>query len=252
MQKTSDYISIEQASYHAWPAFEQKDIDGWIFRFAGGYTKRANSVNVLSGAKGPVANQVTRSEKEYNRRNLPCIFRLLSFNDNSEIETVLDSRGYYRGDHSLVLVQDLQNNKFAVTSLDCLEVNHWMVCYCNLSGKKLKDHDTHIRMIKRIEDDLLLVILRKGDKEVSCGLGVTHNGFFGIFDIVTHYQHRNKGYGTELINGMLSWAVNKGAHTAYLQVVADNKPAIRLYHKLGYLPAYEYHYKIQNYAQQNS
>jgi hypothetical protein len=53
-----DYISIEHASYHAWPAFEQLDIDGWIYRFAEGYTKRANSVNILSGAEGAVAEKV--------------------------------------------------------------------------------------------------------------------------------------------------------------------------------------------------
>ncbi len=104
-------------------------------------------------------------------------------------------------------------------------------------------------MISRIKDEILLVVLRRGSKEVSCGLGVIHNGIFGIFDIVSHNEYRNKGCGTELVNGMLSWAVNNGAHTAYVQVVAENKPAVSLYHKLGYVPGYEYYYKVQKFDQ---
>lgn len=244
MGKKMDFISIEHAGYHAWPAFEQLEMDGWIFRFAEGYTKRANSVNVLYGTGGPIAQKVIRSEEEYHRRNLPCIFRLLSFNDNSQIESVLDARGYELRDKSCVMVQDLQNRKFGSPSFDSLEGNDWLACYCNLSGKELKDHATHIEMIRRIKDDHLMAVLWKDRWVVSCGLGVIHNGFFGIFDIVTHSDHRNRGYGARLVNGMLSWAVNRGAHTAYLQVIAENLPAIRLYQKLGYLPAYGYHYKI--------
>ncbi len=221
-------------------------MQGWILRFSRGYTKRANSVNVLTPIIGPYEDQVKNCEVEYNKKNLPCIFRLLSFNDNAELETVLDARGYNRGDHSLVLVQDLKKKTCPNASLKRMKIADWMTHYCRLSGKDPKDHHIHVEIINKIQDDCLLAVLLKNDQEVTCGLGVIHNGLFGIFDIVTHRDQRNRGYGTELVNALLSWAVAKGAGTAYVQVIDDNKPAISLYHKLGYQPAYEYHYRIQD------
>jgi ribosomal protein S18 acetylase RimI-like enzyme len=241
-----DYVAIEYASFAAWPAFEQMDMGTWLLRFAGGYTKRANSVNVLGHDEGSIAEHVTRCEDQYNQRTMPCIFRLLSFIDNSSIEAILDSRGYHPGERSLVLFQALEGKGFVSDSLVRFQPEPWMDVYCGLSGKSAQDSDKHRQMIKSIQGKNLLVVLRKHGQDVSCGLGVICGRFFGIFDIVTHSDHRNRGYGTELISGMLSWAISEGAETAYVQVVAENAPAIRLYNKLGYEQGYEYHYRIQN------
>ena len=36
---------LEEVAMNAWPALQQMLFDGWIVRFAQGYTKRANSVH---------------------------------------------------------------------------------------------------------------------------------------------------------------------------------------------------------------
>lgn len=241
-----DYVAVEYASFAAWPAFEQIDRGRWLLRFAAGYTKRANSVNVLGHNEGSIAEEVTHCEGHYIQRRMPCIFRLISFIDNSEIEAVLDSRGYYLGEQSLVLLQALEGKRFFSDSLVRFQAEPWMDVYYRLSGKSAQDADKHMQMIKSIQGKNLLVVLRKYGREVSCGLGVICGRFFGIFDIVTHPDHRNRGYGKELISGMLSWAISEGAGTAYVQVVAENAPAIRLYNQLGYEQGYKYHYRIQN------
>ena len=242
-------IDIETAGLKAWPAFVQVDDDGWISRFADGYTKRANSVTLLRPGTDSLEGRIQQYEQMYNEKGQPCIFRLLSFNDNAEIENILDAKGYTHGDHSLVLSQDLINKDFQALEFDPITIEEWMKCYCELSGKEIRAHSTHIRIINNIKDKYILAALPVNKNVLSCGLGALSIGLFGIFDIVTNPQHRNKGYGYKLINGMLHWAVRNRASAAYVQVIAENLPAVRLYQKLGYEPAYEYHYKIQNFTQ---
>jgi len=75
-------------------------------------------------------------------------------------------------------------------------------------------------------------------------LGVLEGKNFGLFDIVTHPKMRNRGYGTQLIIGMLNWAKKCGAEISYLQVMEENEPARRLYSKLGFRDQYKYWYRV--------
>lgn len=171
-------IPTEKASLKSWPALKQEMTNGWISRYAEGYTKRANSVTVLKPNKGLLEPQVTQCEWSYNRAGLPYIFRLLSFNDNSEIEAILDARGYSDGDHSLVLSQRMERNKFPPVELDPVPVDKWIKHYCELSGTDRETHSTHVRMINNIDAAYTLSILQNNGHIMSCGLGAISDGYF--------------------------------------------------------------------------
>ena len=46
-----------------------------------------------------------------------------------------------------------------------------------------------------------------------------------------------------LVQSALKWARQRGARFAWLQVEADNAPALGLYRSLGFDEIYRYHYR---------
>ena len=42
---------LEEIQFNAWPAFQTLIYEGWIVRLTNGYTKRANSVNILDDSR---------------------------------------------------------------------------------------------------------------------------------------------------------------------------------------------------------
>lgn len=57
-----------------------------------------------------------------------------------------------------------------------------------------------------------------------------------IMDIIVTESHRNKGYGTALMNAAKTWAKEQGCSFVNLDVLVNNPGAINLYEKLGFIP----------------
>ena len=53
----------------AWPAFETADIHGWLWRYSGGASQRANSVSTVDFAGGDPAAALDEVEARYRARN---------------------------------------------------------------------------------------------------------------------------------------------------------------------------------------
>ncbi len=86
--------------------------------------------------------------------------------------------------------------------------------------------------------------LSLNNKIITCGLAVLEHVFMGLFDIVVCEKYRHNGYGEHLIRNMLEIGQKQGADNAYLQVMLDNKPALNLYKKLGFINMYHYWYRV--------
>ncbi|MGF1480220.1 MAG: GNAT family N-acetyltransferase [Cyanophyceae cyanobacterium] len=241
---------LEELSLNAWPALQQILYDGWLLRFAEGYTKRANSVNVVYPGRRNLREKVTRCEQIYRRKNLTPIFRITPLAP-PDLDRLLANSGYGKRDLVSVRVRDLSDAQFITPSKQAsFHSENWLT-------QEWLDHFVHISHLPLTEWELLAAILQniaaqtcfaflvKNAQVVSCGIGVLEKHSLGLFDIITAQSQRRQGYAQELIAGMIAWGKNHGATQAYLQVVMENKPALELYRQLGFEEVYQYYYRIK-------
>lgn len=238
---------IEEISLNSWPALQQILFDGWILRFSEGYSKRANSVNPLYGSSMDVEQKVDSCEKLYTGKGLQTIFRLSPLSLPRGLNQVLESREYAKVAPTSVLHLHLDSSAVQPAPPEDLreeQLDDWMEFYCRFSGSSVEQHRAHRAILQAIPSRRFLASLADSGEPVACGLGVLENGFLGLFDLVTHPERRNHGYGTRLVKGLLRWAQERGAVRAYLQVVHRNTAARRLYQELGFREVYQYWYRV--------
>ena len=234
---------IEEASLNAWPALHQMLLDGWVLRFARGFTKRANSVTPLYPGSQPIERKVRFCENLYAKERLQSIFRITDCADHEALDRYLDARGYRRAEPTLVLGTAAASEALS-PRWSVLTLREWLNGYAALTGMPDKFMRLHGAILNAIRTECAYAVLRDGDEVLACGLGVVERGLVGLFDIVTHPAHRRRGCGEELVRSILAWGRERGARTAYLQVTEGNAAAQALYRKLGFTERYRYWYRI--------
>ncbi len=237
---------IEEASLNAWPSLQQMLYDGWVVRFSNGYTKRANSINPVYGGSLDPDEKIAVCEKLYRDQNLPVIFRLTSFGAPPGLDSMLARRGYQQIEPSWAMHADL--HELDLTRAPALReepLDAWLALFYTLSGEADAPHrDTHRTMLKTMAARCFFVSLVDAGQVVSCGLGVLEHDYFGLFNLVTAPEQRTRGYGVQLVGGMLAWAKAQGATHAYLQVLGSNASARHVYNKVGFQDCYSYWYRV--------
>ncbi len=241
---------IETAALNAWPGLQTYLYDGWLLRFANGYTKRANSVTPLYPGELDLDTKITYCERQFQHQNLSPVFRLPDFVQAETLDARLADRGYKRIDMTSVQVLDLSwsgamgsERTFMLPSRSGLA--SWMGSFHHLNPAR-RDEETHMQLLNNALGKKCPMVLMVANEVVACGLAVVDGDYCGLFDIVTAVEQRRKGYGRELTESLLDWGINFRARYAYLQVMVNNQPALNLYAQLGFKEIYRYWYRVKN------
>lgn len=245
---TPTLLTFEELSLNAWPALQTLLYDGWVLRFANGYTRRANSVNPLYASALPVAGKIAVCEQLYHSRGLPAIFKLTSQAQPAELEAELARQGYQLEARTSVQTLDLQKASLNVSpgfSSSTVLTDNWFSVFCALSGAAEAQLVPMRQLLERILPAHSFGLLQADGQPVACGLCVWEQDFVGFYDIVVAKEERGKGYGRRIMSGLLADGQRQGAETAYLQVMCNNEPALRLYAGLGFREVYQYWYRVK-------
>lgn len=237
---------IEELSINAWPALRQVVIDGWLLRFAKGYTRRCNSVQPLSCGTQELQRKIAACGEEYARQGLPLIFKMTAAAQPPELDDVLGRSGYKATAHTSVQtcrIDGRSSNPSQSIAIWEQATAEWLDRAAQFSGTS----ESHRQVLARILDSIVpescfAAVIEEGEIR-ACGLAVREGSWVGLFDIVTSPNHRRRGHARRLIDGLMDWGQSRGATHAYLQVMLDNDPALRLYQGLGFQEAYHYWYR---------
>jgi ribosomal protein S18 acetylase RimI-like enzyme len=240
--------TIEELSMNAWPAIQTLHYDGWVLRYADGYTKRANSVYPLYPSEIDMDKKIEFCESFYRDRGLPPVFKLTEASTPADLDALLAANGYHTDSRTSVQLLDLGTEIHEITgnvNLTSEDSEVWHAAFARMNNVDENRRTTHERILRAILPDKCYASLSVDGQIIGCGLGVSQAGYLGIFDIVIDPDHRGQGHGSRLMMALLAWGAQHGAHTAYLQVMCNNEPALRMYEKLGFREKYQYWYRIK-------
>jgi N-acetylglutamate synthase len=238
---------VEEACLNAWPALRQAFLGGWVLRFSGGLTRRANSANPLGIERTDFDALIDGCEALYRHHRQPTIFRLPSL-IGPEIDERLVARGYSSEGLSLVLygaIDAMPAARDAAVRCSPRPTAAWLAAMAALQRQTKRQAALYRRIVAALVIPASFAELAGDDGIAALAFGAIHDGVICYESVVSNPRRRRRGYARRVIASLAAWAQEQGATGACLEVEAANAPALALYAALGFKELYHYHYRRQ-------
>lgn len=176
---------LEELSANALPALQTMLFDGWLLRFADGYTGRANSVWPLYAGTHPLAEKLAHADALYRARGITPAFKLTTAAQPSGLDEALAAHGYEHAKETIVqtltLSETLEPHGFIASQF----TENWLTAFAHLSGLAPHHQPLLRRMLSNLVPAAGFALIKKDGQAAACGLGVMQAGYIGLFDVVT-------------------------------------------------------------------
>jgi ribosomal protein S18 acetylase RimI-like enzyme len=240
--------ALESRLVNAWPAFETQMADGWLLRFAKGYSKRANAATpIVPGASLDDA-LIDHIVAQYERQNIRPTFRLTSLEAPGADER-LARRGFVEIEPTCALVAELEEGAQELAADPSVTIEsrvnpRWVRAAAAAYGGEKANDKILIELVSRIRQPAAFATLSLDDEPAAWGLAVAERGYVGLYDIVVAPDLRGLGLSRTMVTELMAWGREQGATRAYLQVREENETARALYRSLGFTPVYRYTHRV--------
>jgi N-acetylglutamate synthase len=241
-----DLRRVEEVGLNALQTQRQLFYDGWLLRVSPGKARRARSVNAYFGSTLPLERKIDYCERLYERRDLPILFRMTPFVQPPELETALAARGYDAFDTTLVQLTRLERPPEMRDASDFVVTvpapDAFADAVALLQGASPQQRDAYFERLKESPLNARALLAHIDGRPVGVGTIVLEDRLAGVYSMATAPDMRGRGVASMLLASLLTWAWEHGAAHAYLQVDANNHPALGVYRNFGFTTAYTYHY----------
>jgi ribosomal protein S18 acetylase RimI-like enzyme len=203
---------VHEIASTLFPDLEVEALGPWLLRSSAAFAqrRRPNSVLALTGPH-PSVSAVTSWYAARGRRPIACVL------PDSDEERLLLEHGW--GPES--------------TDADSL----FMIGSIARAARLLGDPPSFA--IELLDEGEQAYATFRDD---ASGRAVLSHDWVGLAGLEVTPDRRRHGIGLAMVATLLEWGAEQGARTAYLQVLADNTPALGLYERLGFTVHHRYRY----------
>lgn len=215
---TRHRVSPQEAQLRAlalWPGLETEPLGAWLLRYSPTSTAR-RSRSVLAMEPSGVADDLEQVVAFYAGRTGRPIAAVLP---DSDEDALFRSRGWGLESHDA-------DTLFQIAGV--------------AAARRALGGSRQARPPATYDEDGDLVTVRIGDR--ASGVAAYADDWVGFRGIEVSPEHRRQGLGLAVMDALLEWGAERGATTAYLQVLGDNAPALALYDGLGFTTHHAYRY----------
>ena len=233
-----DLRRLERVHVRAWPALETANIGGWLWRYSGGGSQRANSISAIDFHGGDARRAIEVVEARYRVKGAPARFHSFSACSPSDLPELLEARGYRQGETTLTMVKSLGDAPLC----DDVEASgsptpDWLDVYLGAITENRRAVNT--RILGSVPEPRRFFTFRDGAGAVSSALCVAEpvaEGSFAVIECVaTRQEVRRKGGARAVLAAIEAYAASRRIGMLGLQVSETNEPAIALYASLGFV-----------------
>lgn len=236
---------LEPLADDAWPARERARLGGWRLNAASGHSMRINACWPLEAPDREVEAALDAVEAFYVERGLPPRFKLTEGRvAPADLPERLAARGYAPTKQTLVMLGPVAGEGDPAIRMARQPDAAFEAVFTATAGDP-GDGRERIETLNRIPTPACFARLDIDGAPAAIGCGAVSGAFVGVFGMRTAPDHRRKGLARRIFRALLAEARGLGADRAWLQVEADNAPAIALYANEGFEPAYRYSYWVR-------
>jgi N-acetylglutamate synthase len=215
--RTGDIRNIEHAAALAWPGVEQRLLGGWLLRFGRGSTRRANSAVPLGV---PTGSDVSALIDWYAARG---VAPLIAAPDR----LFRVPPGVPTDAENLVMTGDVATQRPSAVAIADRPDADW---------RRLYRRDVPVDVLTAVVDGEVAFATTAGAAVGRAAVTTAPDGtrWVGLSAVRVVESARRRGLARELCEALLAWGAERGATRAYVQVLADNTAATRLYESMGF------------------
>jgi GNAT superfamily N-acetyltransferase len=234
MQVAADDLRrIERLHVRAWPAFETADIHGWLWRYSGGGSQRANSVSTVDFSGGDPATALDEVEARYRARNAIVRVHTYDLSAPADIVDLLQRRGYGAGETTLTMAKavgasDLSGDVEVAATPNA----QWQEVYLGALSESRRS--VNARILGAVPQPCGYFSCRRAGQVISTGLCVADGDYAIVECMATRAEARRQGGADAVLRSLEAWAAERGAKTLALQAVDVNAAAVALYTRFGF------------------
>jgi len=229
-----DLKQIERLHVRAWPALETANVHGWLWRYSGGGSRRANSVSTVDFSGGDPALALGEVEARYRARGAVVQVHTYDLSTPANIANLLQTRGYRVGETTLTMAKAVgTSDPSADVEVAAFPSAEWREVYLSVISESRRRGNS--RILHSVPAPCAYFsCIRKG-QVISTALSVTDGDIAVVECMATRAEARRQGGAIDVLRTLEGWAAAQGARILALQAVDVNAPAIAMYTQFGFV-----------------